>query len=47
MTLVYTSLDMALGELDVLIEGAAALFRNQSLKEEQKRAVKAFVKGTM
>lgn len=33
------------GELDVLIEKAAASIGYQSLKEEQKRAVKAFVEG--
>ena len=33
------------GELDVLIEEATALLGCQSLKEEQKRAVKAFVEG--
>ena len=41
-TLVHPSLDMA-GGLDVLIEEASASLRYQSLKEEQKRAVKAFV----
>ena len=38
-TLVHPSLDMA-GGLDVLIEEASASLRYQSLKEEQKRAVK-------
>ena len=41
-TLVHSSLNMARG-LDVLIEEASASLRCQSLKVEQKRAVKAFV----
>ena len=41
-TLVHSSLNMA-GGLDVFIEEASASLRYQSLKEEQKRAVKAFV----
>ena len=41
-TLVHSSLNMARG-LDVLIEEASASLRYQSLKVEQKRAVKAFV----
>ena len=33
------------GQLDILIEETAALLGYQSLKEEQKKAVKAFVEG--
>ena len=40
--LVHSSLNMARG-LDIFIEEASASLRYQSLKEEQKRAVKAFV----
>ena len=35
------------GELDILIEETAALLGYQSFKEEQKKAVKAFVEGKM
>ena len=41
-TPVHPSLDMA-GGLDIFIEEASASLRYQSLKEEQKRAVEAFV----